>query len=285
MFGYITVNNEELKIKDYNLYRSCYCGLCRTLKKRHGIVAPLTLSYDMTFVVILLSALYEDPFREGSTRCVAHPAKKHVTRQNKWSDYAADMTILLAYHNMMDDWDDEKKIVSLTMAKTLEKQYKKIARQYPKQTEAVKEFIRKTTESEQKKDYDVDRVSGYTGEFLGSMFAKEDDIWHDALYKVGFYLGKFIYLMDAYDDLETDRKKKNFNLLLPISERKDFEAYVENTLLMMMTECSKNFELLPILQYTDILRNILYSGVWTKYAVIKKKRDQKDQKGTESNDF
>ena len=91
--------------------------------------------------------------------------------------------------------------------------------------------------------------------------------------------------MDAFDDLEKDQKKQNYNPLIGLSKRKDFEAYIENTLVMMMAECSKNFELLPILQYTDILRNILYSGVWTKYAVIKKKRDQKDQKGTESNDF
>lgn len=282
MFGYVTVNSEELKIKDYNFYRSCYCGLCRTLKSRHGIAAPLTLSYDMTFVVLLLSALYEEPFRVGTTRCIVHPAKKHTTRQNKWSDYAADMTILLAYHNMMDDWDDEKKASSLALAKVLERQYQKVAAQYPKQAKAVKEYMQKNALCEAKKEYDVDLVSGFTGDFLGTIIAKEDDVWHDDLYKVGFYLGKFIYLMDAFDDLETDRRKKNFNLLLPLSEKRDFDAYVENTLVMMMAECSKSFELLPILQYTDILRNILYSGVWTKYALIKKK---KEQKGAKSDDF
>ena len=285
MFGYVTVNSEELKIKDYNFYRSCYCGLCRTLKSRHGIVAPLTLSYDMTFVVILLSGLYEDAFCTGSTRCVVHPAKKHTTRQNKWTDYAADMTILLAYHNMLDDWEDDKNVGGLAMAKVLKKQYEKVARLYPAQAEAVKEYMEKNAKSEREKDYDVDRVSGYTGEFLGKLFAKEDDIWHDALYKTGFYLGKFIYLMDAYDDLETDKKKNSFNLLLPLSEKKDFEAYVENTLAMMMAECSKSFELLPILQYTDILRNILYSGVWSKYALILQRKEKKEQKGKNSDDF
>lgn len=282
MFGYITVNNEELKIKDYNFYQSCYCGLCRTLKKRHGVIAPLTLSYDMTFVIILLSALYEEPFRTGTSRCVVHPTKKHPTRQNTWTDYAADMTVLLAYHNLMDDWTDEKKTDRLVLAKALEKEYKKISALYPKQARAVVEFMKKTAQSEAQKDFDLDRVSGYTGEMLGTIFAREDDVWHDVLYKVGFYLGKFIYLMDAFDDLDTDRRKNNFNILLPLSRKKDFEAYIENTLIMMMAECSKNFELLPILQYTDILRNILYSGVWSKYALIKKK---KEQKGTKSDEF
>jgi len=282
MFGYVTANSEELKIKDYNFYRSCYCGLCRSLKARHGLVAPLTLSYDMTFAVLLLSALYEDPFETSSCRCIVHPAKKHPTRINKWTDYAADMTILLAYHNLMDDWVDDKDISHLAFAKTLESSYKKVAKQYPIQAQAIKKYMKCTAESEKRGDTDLDLVSGFTGEFLGTLFAVEDDIWKDSLYKTGFYLGKFIYLMDAVDDLEKDKKKGSYNPLLYRSTKKDFDAYIENTLVMMMAECSKNFELLPIVQYTDILRNILYSGVWTKYALIKNK---KDQKGAKKNDL
>ena len=156
MFGYVTVNKEELKIKDFNFYQSCYCGLCRTLKKRHGIAAPLTLSYDMTFVVLLLSALYEDSFQAGTAHCIVHPAKKHTTRQNKWSDYAADMTILMAYHNLKDDWQDEKKVNRLALASILKKQYKKVARLYPQQKKTIEEYMKQTAESEAKKDYDLD---------------------------------------------------------------------------------------------------------------------------------
>lgn len=278
MFGYVTANSDELKIKDYNFYRSCYCGLCRTLKERHGLLAPLTLSYDMTFMVVLLTALYEDPFDAGASRCIVHPAKKHPTRMNKWTDYAADMTILLAYHNLMDDWHDDRDVSHLAFAKTLAHAYKKVEKEYPRQTAAIKDYIAKTREAETRGDTDLDLVSGYTGEFLGTIFAVEDDIWKEPLYRTGFYLGKFIYLMDAVDDLEKDKKKGSYNPLSTLSEKKDFEAYIENTLLMMMAECSKNFELLPIIQYTDILRNILYSGVWTKYAMIKNKKDQKGAK-------
>lgn len=282
MFGYVTANSEELKIKDYNFYRSCYCGLCRSLKKRHGLVAPLMLSYDMTFVVLLLSGLYEDPFQVGSSRCIVHPAKKHTARTNKWTDYAADMTVLLAYHNMMDDWQDEKDLSHLAMAKTLEHSYKKVAKEYPKQAQAIKDYMIKTEESEKRGDTDLDLVSGFTGECLGALLTVEEDVWEKPLYKTGFYLGKFIYLMDAVDDLEKDKKKGAYNPLKELSARKDFEAYIENTLLMMMAECSKNFELLPIVQYTDILRNILYSGVWSKYSVIKNKEKQK---GAKNDDF
>lgn len=97
--------------------------------------------------------------------------------------------------------------------------------------------------------------------------------------------------MDAYDDLEKDQRKGNYNPLISLSKKRDFEAFIENTLVMMMAECSKNFELLPILQHTEILRNILYSGVWTKFNIIQKqkeekyKREQIKQKGNASDEF
>lgn len=282
MFGYVTANSEELKIKDYNFYRSCYCGLCHTLKARHGLLAPLTLSYDMTFTVLLLSALYEDSFETSYSRCIVHPTKKHPTRVNNWTEFAADMTVLLAYHNLMDDWKDEGDFSHLAFAKSLERTYIKICNRYPDQAKAASELIKNTTDAENHGITDLDLVSGYTGEFLGRLFSVKKDIWEEPLYKVGFYLGKFIYLMDAVDDLEKDKKKGSYNPLISLSQKKDFDAYIENTLLMMMAECSKNFELLPIIQYTDILRNILYSGVWSKYSMIK---NQKEQKGAKKHDF
>lgn len=272
MFGYVTVNQDELKIKDYNFYHSCYCGLCRTLKKRHGLVAPLTLSYDMTFLVILLSALYEEPFKESKSRCIVHPTRRHKTRRNQWSDYAADMTILLAYHNLMDDWVDDKQVVKLATAKALEKAYRKIAVLYPRQTAAVEKYMADTNQCERENSKDIDKVAGLTGTVLGEFFVKNEDIWAPTLRKVGFFLGKYIYLMDAYEDLDDDKKKKNYNVFASISSRCDYAAIVENMLVMMMSECSKEFEKLPILQYVDILRNILYSGVWVKYELLKKKK-------------
>lgn len=271
MFGYITINKEELKIKDYNTYRACYCGLCRSLKCRHGIVAPLTLSYDMTFLALLLTGLYETSFVPGTYRCVAHGCKKQVTLRNKWIDYTADMTILLAYHNLMDDWIDGKKVTKLTTAKLLTPAYRKVVSKYPAQSQAVLTYMKKLSKSEAGKSSDLDLVAGYTGEMLGIVFSPEEDNWKDILYRTGFYIGKFIYLMDAFEDMSDDIKNNNYNPLLTPAKRNDFEAYIENTLVMMMADCSREFEKLPILQYVDILRNILYSGVWVKYELLKTK--------------
>ncbi len=109
MFGYITVNQDELKIKDYKLYRSFYCGLCRELKKAFGRTGQLSLSYDMTFLIVLLTALYEEEVQTGFCKCIAHPFEKHPVSASLFTSYAADMNLILTYYKCLDDWADEKK--------------------------------------------------------------------------------------------------------------------------------------------------------------------------------
>lgn len=120
MFGYIVMNKPEIKFKDFDLYRSFYCGLCRELKSKYGISGQISLTYDMTFVVILLSALYEPPTQKGSTRCIIHPVCKQPVRRNTVTEYAADMNVLLTYYKCRDDWEDEKKVTALGYSKVLQ---------------------------------------------------------------------------------------------------------------------------------------------------------------------
>ena len=113
MFGYVVLNKPEIKFKDFDLYRSFYCGLCRELKEKYGISGQISLTYDMTFVVILLSALYEPDTQKGTTRCIIHPVRKQTVRRNEVTEYAADMNVLLTYYKCRDDWEDEKKVTAL----------------------------------------------------------------------------------------------------------------------------------------------------------------------------
>ena len=126
MFGYVTICEPELKMKDWRKYRAYYCGLCRTLKERHGNLGQLTLTYDMTFAVILLTSLYEVKGLTSSHRCKTHPVKKQWMIQNEITEYCADMNVLLAYYHMIDDWQDEKKVSGLLVSKTLHGKAKKI---------------------------------------------------------------------------------------------------------------------------------------------------------------
>lgn len=274
MFGYIIVNRHELKFKEFDVYQSYYCGLCRTLKERYGVRGQMTLSYDMTFVILLLSSLYEPAVRQDACRCVAHPFEKHFTRRNECSEYGADMNMLLSYYKCMDDWQDERKVTKKLMAESLRNKYRKIAAVYPKKAEVIKDMLAKIHQCEELNSSDIDQVAGYFGEIMGEIFAWREDEWENELRKMGFFLGKFIYLMDAYEDMDKDRKKGNYNPFFSQAEDPEFEEHVGKVLTMMMAECSKAFERLPIVDNTEILRNILYSGVWCRYEMVRSKRQE-----------
>lgn len=269
MFGYVTVHKDELKIKDYNTYRGYYCGLCRELGKCHGQLSRLTLTFDMTFLVLLLTSLYETEPESVLRRCPLHPTTKQLTLHNTFTEYAADMNILLTYYNLLDDWTDEKKISSLAMSKALKKSLKRITLQYPDKASAVKQYMSRLSECEQKQIHDLDTAAGYTGEMLGEIFAWRDDEWSADLRRMGFYLGKFIYLCDAREDIEKDKKTGNYNPLLFYCDQPDFETHIQDILTMMAAECAKEFERLPILMHADILRNILYAGIWSRYEAVR----------------
>lgn len=277
MFGYITVNQQELKIKDYNRYRSYYCGLCQALRERYGKTGQITLTYDMTFLVILLTGLYEPECRIDQRRCMVHPGRKHDMLVNEFSAYAADMNILLAYHNCMDDWIDDRNLLKLSSAKILERKYKSLKKRYPRQTNAIETYLEQVHKSEHENINDLDLVSGYTGTLLGELFVYRRDEWNNTLRRMGFFLGKFIYLMDALDDLESDEKKNHYNPWKFYRDRPDFEEFSRNILTMMTAECAREFEKLPILMDAEILRNILYSGLWTKYELMQQKKQELNQ--------
>ena len=274
MFGYISLNKGEMKIKDYERYRSFYCGLCEQLKDNYGRFAQTTLTFDMTFLAILLTSLYELPTKESMKRCLLHPVKKHKTLENTALSYCSSMNVLLAYHNLMDDWLDQKKVESLVIANRLKKQYKEVERCYPRQAKAVRSYIRHLHILEQKREKDLDKVAGYTGRLLGEIFAWKQDEWTTHLKKMGFYMGKYIYLMDAFEDRQSDRETGQYNPWLLQEESKNNETYCRMILQMMMTECAKEFEFLPLIDDVEILRNVIYSGVWYQYAKMKEGKKQ-----------
>ena len=279
MFGYVTVCEPELKVKDLKKYRAYYCGLCRTLKEDYGFMGQMTLTYDMTFAVILLSSLYETTTKHEEHGCKVHPAKRQHMLQNEITSYAAAMNVLLAYYHMEDDWQDDRKVSSLMTKSLIQGKAKKIIEKYPRQSEIIRKSLKELGECEHENSMDIDRAAGCFGRLMAELFVWKEDIWEKTLRKMGFYLGKFIYLMDAYEDLPEDRKKNRYNPLKELAKRPDYEAQMEQILRMMIAESTVRFEQLPCLVDVDILRNILYDGVWNHYNKIqmKKREDNKDE--------
>ena len=137
MFGYVLINKPELKIREFERYRSYYCGLCHALNEDYGLFGRLTLNYDMTFLVMLLSDLYDEEDKTEYSRCILHPVHKHCSRRNEITEYCADMCILLTYYKCADDWNDEKKLSKKLWAGRLKRKCRTISEKYPPKSELI----------------------------------------------------------------------------------------------------------------------------------------------------
>ena len=274
MFGYIITSAESLPKERQDRFRAFYCGLCRRLRLNYGLLGTATLSYDMTFLAVLLNALYEPEEAEAQERCVPHPFKQHSFVDSPVLDYVADMNVALAYHKCLDNWLDDKNALSAAEARLLKSAYRQIEARYPRRCAEIVAWLDEIHAMESKNLREIDPPVNATGVMLGKLFMwREDDLWAETLQELGDGLGRFIYLMDAYEDLPADMRHGRYNPLTAYRERADYEEFCQSALMLAIADATRAFELLPILRDADILRNILYSGVWSKYVLIRKKRE------------
>lgn len=271
MFGYVRANVADMTEEQKTRYRAYYCGLCQALRERHGQLSRLALTYDMTFLTMFLSSLYEPEGRDGDMRCVVHPAKPHVYVHNAVSDYAADMTVALTYHKCLDDWQDDGKRSAKAYADVLGKAYQRVKTQWPRQTEAIEAGMRSLSDVEKRREPSPDAATNCFALMMAELFVMKEDYWHNALRSFGAALGRYIYLVDAACDYEKDRKTGSYNPVLLLDKKpEDMREYLTQAL----GQASVAFEALPLVQDEDILKNILYSGVWQSYnEMIEKRKD------------
>lgn len=278
MFGYIIPNQKELKVCQLDEYKAWYCGLCRILKEEYGLTGQLSLNFDMTFLGMLLTSLYDTEIDDEKYHCVAHPFAGRKTYSSKYLKYAADMNILLTYYKCLDDWHDERNLLKAGYGAALHRKGKQIARKYPEKTKCIRECLESLGQVEKSHSENMDEAAGLFGKICQCLFIFREDEWKHLLGQMGYFMGKFIYLMDAWEDMEEDRKHKSYNPFLLLQQKLQdenleeqseadsfFEQKVSRILTMMLAEACRAFEKLPIIENVEILRNILYSGVWSRY--------------------
>lgn len=271
MFGYIICNEKGLAEDEKERYKKVYCGVCRELAEHFGQVERMTLNFDMTFLALLLISLYEPEETEEEFFCPAHPFHKKKAIRTSYTVYAADMTVALSYHKCMDDWADEKRPIRRAYGALLEKHYRVVKERYPKQCTSIEESLRSLSRLEKEAPEQVDAVMRCSGSMLAEVFVPTEDFWSNSLRKIGYEMGRFVYLMDAAMDYEKDIRKGNYN---PLTYMKKKPAEVEELLTMFIGEATVEFERLPIVRDERLLQNILYGGVWQQYyAKVKEKQD------------
>lgn len=264
MFGYVMANLRELDKSRQQRYGAVYCGICRAIREQTSNTARLGLSYDTAFLALLLMSLYEPKETGGGNACCLHPITRRPWTDNEYVRYAADMNVLLAYHNCMDDYRDEGKPLAKAMAKVFGKGLDRIQKTYPRQSQAVEQCLSTLSRLEEAGCANPDEPAGAFGALMAELMVYREDLWEDTLRQLGMALGRYIYLADAAVDYRRDQKKNQYNPFLAMGMELDWQTW-EQYLILAMGRCTEAFERLPLVQDKDILDNILYSGVWLEY--------------------
>lgn len=271
MFGYIVPHLESLDNQEQARYRAVYCGVCRSLEQRYGQFPRLTTSYDMTFLALLLNSLYEpDEFRD-SQRCPLHPGATQAFARSEYTDYAADLSIILGYYKCLDDWRDDRSRRAWLAARALEKPYRRALEHHSSLGVVLEQAMNAihAVEEEQAAS-NPDAAANCFGALLGDVFVYRNDFWAHDLRRFGARLGKFIYMMDAALDIDDDRKQGNYNpFLLMEADR----ALIQEDLEMLAAAAVDSFERLPLEQDAHLMRSVLYAGMWQRFKSKEKTED------------
>lgn len=288
MFGYVYPCKQELKVKDYDKFRAYYCGLCKKIKSDFGNLPRLTLNYDMTFVAILMDALIDSRILLKKDRCIIHPIQtKAIVVNTPALEAAAFCNISLYYYKLLDDAKDEKSKVSSVLSRLLKLYMHKSEYKYDELKKIIDEKLTDLSNAEENPaGKSLDEITHPFAVLLGTVFAvlaklieevSIDKNESDNIYWLGYYLGRWIYIIDAYDDLEKDMKKNEFN---PISnvlnienlEYNDFKAKIEErikfSLVSAATNCSDKLRNITLHKNEDLLANILDLGLMEKMDKI-----------------
>ena len=270
MFGYIRADKAELKIREYEVYKAVYCTLCRTLGRRYGILSRLTLSYDFTFLAMLQLGMNDANVCMEQKRCAFNPLKKcNYCKDDTALKMPAAAAMIMLYYKLADNIADEKglkKLGYMLLKPCFASARKKAARDYPQLEKIVSQYIESQNGLEKNGCQELDRVADPTAKALSQilMLCSEDEMQKRVLERLGYCLGRYIYLLDAACDLERDLKVGSYNVLAFEAEE-DIKKYarerISPQLYFCINEAGRAFELLELKRFKPILGNIIYLGL------------------------
>ncbi|MDR1816245.1 MAG: DUF5685 family protein [Clostridiales Family XIII bacterium] len=274
----------ELKLREFEVYTATYCAICHAVKRRYGELPRLLLSYDAVFLALLAAALA--PARDGERfeaetfRCFVNPAKKrNLAAPSPQIDYAADMLVLLAYQNLKDDHADEGGFLYGAGETLLRRAGARAAGRHPEKAQAVAACLSEIAALEKENCGQIDRIADPFGRLMAEVTAFPadlpgflDGLCEDILRRIGYHLGRVIYIFDAIDDLDKDREKGRYNPLLVAPEKEKIRLQetrtyrpvkdaLDATLGLDLAKIAEALEMLPLSRFKPILDNIVYLGL------------------------
>ena len=272
MFGYVRTDKGELKVREYELYRGLYCSLCKALSKRYGVFSRFILSYDMTFLILvrLCEKGISPSFKSG--RCPFNPAKKcnYCTNAEEEYDFVCAAAILMFYYKVKDNIKDSslfKKILFYLLLPFAALKRKKAKKLFPSLDGLIFESMKKQSETEEEKNSSTDEAAHFSAEALGKIFSFGFSKKTNELYRFGYFVGRWVYLIDALDDIESDIKSGSFNVFVNkySLKTKDLPAEatheIRSTLNQSSAEAIKAFKSTDCSLLGEIIENILFGGM------------------------
>ena len=274
MFGVIVAQLDCLDETEKARYQEVYCGLCHSLKERYGQLSRLCVNYDMAFLALLLESLNERGEERAEGSCILQLGKRHTYARGPYVDYAADLSVVLAYYKCLDDWQDESNAAGLVYAKALADAYRRIEDAYPQTCALTKEKLSLLTDKERESQGRVDEVPNREeryllaeaiacdfGDIMSQMFAHGAGYWEDDLRAFGYHMGRFVYFMDAAIDRDKDAMQGNYNPFVTCAMD---DVSIDFILHDAIGCAARVFERLPLEKDLHLLRSVIYAGVWTK---------------------
>lgn len=268
MFGYLVPVQSELSKELKDEYRARYCGLCRAIGMRYGNVLRTALSYEMTFLILLLDGI-SGAEASPPSKCIKHPLRKSTTEPSPNEAYAADLTILLLAAKQADDAQDEKSRTSRLLLKKFLPKAELAAERRPTEAAIIKTSLQSLSDMETAGEIRPDLPAGCFGKLVGEVFAEASENEKELLYRFGCQLGKLLYLMDAVEDLRSDLKHERYNPLVSTDESTRMEM-----LDLLSGDMLTAFEALPTNELTPLQRNILEHGIWMRFRGPKAKQEE-----------
>ena len=278
MFGYVRPFKSELLVREYDQYKAAYCQLCRALKEHYGRAASFTLSYDCTFYALLMLSTREARLSLHHGRCVMNPLKRCDFLESDGEAYhkAAALSVLLTYHKLRDNLEDDsflKSLGSRLFLPFVSRKARKAAEEYPFLAQEAQKAMDGQRQAEENAG-GVDACAEPTANLLAALFRELacDSLQGAALERFGYFLGRWVYLMDAADDLLDDLKEGAFNPFIPRlglsgkteltpQERKAADQACNQTLNATAAQMLLAFNLVELRNFGPILENVVTKGL------------------------
>jgi len=275
VFGYIAPLKGELKVREFEVYNAYYCAICHAVKRRYGELPRLVLSYDSVFIAMLAASLSggEESLTFCSFRCFNNPMKKRdEAAPSKAIDYAADVMVLLGWYGLKDGKDDKdqgspvKRMATVAGEAALRRAGRRAAERLGDKANHCAESLNEQRTLETGGEPSLDRIADPTGRLMSELLDFTDSPGSSSeLRELGYHIGRYIYIIDAVDDLEKDRKSGAYN---PLLLRPETPEALKTALILDLARAGEILGRLPLKYHKSIIDNIIYLGLRAKVDEI-----------------